>query len=252
MYDKLMKYAGIIGSIFFLISMIVAIFYMKNRAFLVEEDVNIQQKQLKDNELNNFRNMIVESKAYKYRVLINAAHGGLETGNASSKIYEKDITLSIAKKIRELNTNENIGIFLVRDTDEYLGIEERKYLIEEFNADLYIELHVEIELQNERTYGTSILYNERFYNPFLKNTEIADVLITEIIQKTKGKPNGIYGDSLEQYPLLNVGKKSGVSIILGYLSNKKEVTYLANDSYQENMAMGILNGISLLYDKVLE
>lgn len=107
-------------------------------------------------------------------------------------------------------------------------------------------------MQNERTYGTSILYNERFYNPFLKNTEIADVLITEIIQKTKGKPNGIYGDSLEQYPLLNVGKKSGVSIILGYLSNKKEVTYLANDSYQENMAMGILNGISLLYDKVLE
>lgn len=61
----------------------------------------------------------------KITVVIDAGHGGSDNGVIVNNIAEKEITLAIAKKIKELNTNENINIVLSREEDKSITPTER-------------------------------------------------------------------------------------------------------------------------------
>ena len=52
--------------------------------------------------------------AKKITVIIDAGHGGSDNGVIENNIKEKDLTLAIAKEIKELNKNENLNIILSR------------------------------------------------------------------------------------------------------------------------------------------
>ena len=59
-------------------------------------------------------------------VVIDAGHGGADNGARSANgLKEKDITLSIAKKIAVLNSNEHINILLSRDNDQTISVRDR-------------------------------------------------------------------------------------------------------------------------------
>ena len=75
--------------------------------------------------------------------MIDAGHGGNDNGAISANgLKEKDITLSIAKKIAALNANEHIKILLSRDNDETISVKDRVAFAENNKADFFISIHV--------------------------------------------------------------------------------------------------------------
>jgi N-acetylmuramoyl-L-alanine amidase len=82
----------------------------------------------------------------KITVVIDAGHGinpdGTHNGAKEGTVYEDDITLAIAEKIRELNANDKIKIVLTRSTDAVVDLHKRVDIAKEQNADLFISLHV--------------------------------------------------------------------------------------------------------------
>jgi N-acetylmuramoyl-L-alanine amidase len=77
-------------------------------------------------------------------VVIDAGHGGMDPGAIApgSGLKEKDVTLRIAKAIRDqLLQSGRVRVALTRDDDRYLVLQERYGIARKLHADLFISIH---------------------------------------------------------------------------------------------------------------
>lgn len=80
----------------------------------------------------------------KHQVVIDAAHGGSDTGVAlTGKYHEKDITLMIATQLkRELDKTSNINAVLSRSADKDMSFSDRAKVVSASHAELFVGIHV--------------------------------------------------------------------------------------------------------------
>lgn len=187
--------------------------------------------------------ILQEKQKYDFIVLVNSAHGGANNGNVVNELREKEITLKVGIKLQEMSAEGEMGIFLIRQEDTDVSNESRAELIECVQPELVIDLHVNADAANERTLGTSVLYNDIFYRPGLTNARLADVIEKNLVTEIRGKALGIFGDTEKKYPLLSMVSVPIVSVEMGYLTNKQEAELLGKESYQSKIALGIFKGI---------
>ena len=80
--------------------------------------------------------------ARKYVIVIDAGHGGKDPGCiGKGGTREKDIVLSVAKKLKSKLDNNGFKTYLTRSGDTYLKLAERASIAEKRHADLFISLH---------------------------------------------------------------------------------------------------------------
>lgn len=187
---------------------------------------------------------------YDFIVLINAAHGGENQGNTVNELQEKQITLEVGKELEEMSEESGIGFFMIRQDDIDISNESRARMIEKVQPDVVVDLHVNADPDNERTFGTSVIYNECFYRPGMTNAGMADILERSLVTEIQGKALGIFGDSQNKYPLLTRIRVPAVSVELGYLTNKQEADLLKKEKYQKKIARGIYEGIQKVREEM--
>jgi N-acetylmuramoyl-L-alanine amidase len=76
-------------------------------------------------------------------VVIDPGHGGDEVGATGPKgSLEKDVTLSIARKLKASLTN-SLGhqVFLTRDADQDVPLDQRAAIANNYKADLFVSIH---------------------------------------------------------------------------------------------------------------
>ncbi|MFM5950567.1 MAG: N-acetylmuramoyl-L-alanine amidase [Novosphingobium sp.] len=77
-------------------------------------------------------------------VVIDAGHGGKDPGAGSGNTREKDLTLALAKALRDdLLKKGGIRVALTRDDDRYLFLPERSSIARRLGADLFISIHAD-------------------------------------------------------------------------------------------------------------
>ncbi len=78
-------------------------------------------------------------------VVIDAGHGGHDPGaTGEGGIREKDLTLALAKSIRdELLKGARVRVALTRDDDRFLVLQERAQIARGIRADLFISIHAD-------------------------------------------------------------------------------------------------------------
>lgn len=79
-------------------------------------------------------------------VVIDAGHGGHDPGayNAELRVREKDLTLAIARAVRdELLKTGRIRVALTRDDDRFLVLQERYGIARKLGANLFISIHAD-------------------------------------------------------------------------------------------------------------
>ncbi len=76
-------------------------------------------------------------------VVLDAGHGGKDPGAVGSKAKEKDITLSVAKKVGNLIKQNcpDVKVYYTRDKDVLVTLNKRAELANSKNADLFISIH---------------------------------------------------------------------------------------------------------------
>jgi N-acetylmuramoyl-L-alanine amidase len=96
-------------------------------------------------------------------VVIDPGHGGANLGAPSvvRGVYEKSVTLDLARRVaRELDQRGILGV-LTRNRDEYLLLRQRVRKANEMGADLFVSLHCNAtEKHTRRGYETFILTPE--------------------------------------------------------------------------------------------
>ncbi|MBF0207775.1 MAG: N-acetylmuramoyl-L-alanine amidase [Oligoflexia bacterium] len=104
-------------------------------------------------------NILLVFPANALTILIDPGHGGDDVGAktilpsrrlANSKLkndhiitlFEKDLTLTISKKLQEKLKEKDYSAFLTRSFDHNVSLEERANMAEKIKADLFISVHI--------------------------------------------------------------------------------------------------------------
>ncbi|MBR6760682.1 MAG: N-acetylmuramoyl-L-alanine amidase [Oscillospiraceae bacterium] len=80
----------------------------------------------------------------EFVVVIDAGHGGYDGGSTAQGVtrLEKDDNLRLALKMKEkLSTYQGVTILMTRETDEFIGLQERCDIANHAGADLFVSLH---------------------------------------------------------------------------------------------------------------
>lgn len=84
-----------------------------------------------------------ETPVVRRMIVIDPGHGGHDPGAIGpSGLCEKDVVLDIALKVKEILTADPLNeIFLTRETDRFVTLEERTAIANKKNADFFVSIH---------------------------------------------------------------------------------------------------------------
>ncbi len=163
-------------------------------------------------------------------VVIDPGHGGKDSGAIGlNGIMEKDIVLSLAKEIVQLNTNNksDFEIYLTRYKDTLISLSDRTRLARNLKADLFISLHCN-QSENPTARGMEVYVNAEGGNFLKESVLLAYALQKQIKTKLGFESRGVkYGDFQVLREVTNYCPS--VLVEFGFLSNWDESEYLFYD-----------------------
>ncbi len=190
-----------------------------------------------------FRNGNLNSKPIikldkQYTVIIDAGHGGDDLGaSAADGTNEKDLTLSIAQKVKALNNNPNINIVLSRESDKFINVVDRANFANASNANLFVSIHMD-KAGTAKFSGTTCYVPSKNKLYFKESNMIAKNLLdatSELFPQSKiaTREMGIW--------VIENAKMPAVLFESGFISNPNDLKLVKEN--EEKIANMILGGI---------
>lgn len=102
----------------------------------------------------------IAAKTSRRRVIVDAGHGGIDTGmtgpiGGGPKIYEKNITLAVAKQLGAQLEARGLDVVYTRTTDTLIALDDRGRIANKAQGDLFISVHVNAANPNWKDPGAS-------------------------------------------------------------------------------------------------
>jgi N-acetylmuramoyl-L-alanine amidase len=219
----------------------------------------------------------------RFTIVIDPGHGGIDGGAAGpGGTVEKDITLTFAAELRDrLRADGRYNVFMTREKDDFLRLDDRVRIAREHGADLFISIHADtIRLKGIRgatVYTVSekasdadaqaLADRENLSDQLAgiaveeEDQQVADILIDLIKRETHSFSmrfaRSLVGELSTTVGLINnphrfAGFKvlkapdvPSVLLELGYLSNAKDEEQLKNAEWRAKAAASISKAIEL-------
>lgn len=85
----------------------------------------------------------VQAQERTFKIVIDPGHGGKDPGALGASSKEKDIVLSVAKKLGNMiqDHHNDVEIIYTRDRDNFIELNKRAEIANKKHADLFISLH---------------------------------------------------------------------------------------------------------------
>ncbi len=90
-------------------------------------------------------------------IVLDPGHGGKDPGaiGATYKTYEKNVTLSMGKELKQILQNKGYVVYLTRENDIFIPLRQRTKIAQQRKADLFMSIHAD-SAQNRSATGLSI------------------------------------------------------------------------------------------------
>ncbi len=196
--------------------------------------------------------------ADKVVVVIDPGHGGYsEDKSAYGAIYndglcEKDINLATSLAIKkELEKYYNVDVYLTREDDSRLSLEERVDFAKRVGADIMVSCHYNAS-ESHLFYGSEI-FTSAFGSLYVKGNSLGQCIMEQWIDDGLD-PKGIkvrFGSTGEDYyGVIRHGAEQGLPVIIiehGYLDNHFDYERLGTEEDWERMGRLDATGIAQYY-----
>lgn len=185
-------------------------------------------------------------------ILIDAGHGGFDSGASVGDLLEKDLNLSVALKLRVFLKEQGATVVMTRESDistadesrangtsaKVSDLKRRREMIEECKADAFVSIHMN-KFPQQQYRGAQVFYAEnsdesRMLGEYIQNSLLKTM--NDGNMRAAKKSNGSI------YILKNAAVPS-VIVECGFLSNSEESKLLQNNDYQHKIAFAICMGI---------
>ncbi len=219
-----------------------------------------------------------ESLGLKVRaVMLDAGHGGHDPGAMAFGLQEKDLTLGIARHLRDLIKQRHPGlrVGMTREDDATITLAKRPQLAKAFGADLFVSIHLNANPQERfrgvetyflnltsdasalqvaaRENATSqkkvsdlnvILLDLLRDTNILESSKLAEALQTGLVSALK-PDHGVRNLGVKQAPFMVLigAEMPSVLVEAGFVTNRAESRLLQNPDYQDQIAQGIYAGL---------
>jgi N-acetylmuramoyl-L-alanine amidase len=223
-----------------------------------------------------------DTKSDTVIVAIDPGHGGEDPGAKGKKgTLEKDITLQISKKLKEIIDKEDgMRAVLIREGDYYVPLGDRVKKARKIKADIFISIHADAFTKRSVTGSSVFALSERgatsAFAKFLANKENESDLIGGVSIDDKDallaktlldlsqsatvhdsiklgnhvlgqikNVNNLHKKYVEQagFAVLKAPDIPSILVETAFISNPAEEQNLKSSAYQDKLAMSILEGI---------
>jgi N-acetylmuramoyl-L-alanine amidase len=168
-------------------------------------------------------------------IVIDPGHGGIDNGATGvSGTLEKELTLRTARLLSDKLKAAGANVFLTRSNDSFLPLPSRVRLASIHQADAFISLHYDSNLDRSIRGMTAYYYHSY-------QQELAESIYHSTNAQTRLKSRGVRSGD---YHVVRENQRKAVLMELGYLSNSAEEMTLTSSHFQENAATGIYNGLA--------
>jgi N-acetylmuramoyl-L-alanine amidase len=117
--------------------------------------------------------------SHRYFAVIDASHGGDDRGETlSPTLFEKDVTVALARSLRQELESRGITVLDLRDSDATLSLDQRAYLTNTNRVAVYIALHATASGHGVRLYTALMPYGGDDRGPFHSWTTSQQAFLT--------------------------------------------------------------------------
>ncbi len=219
----------------------------------------------------------------KRTVMIDPGHGGSGDDGLGAKaefngktIYEKNITLSFAKKLGELLQNNGYIVYYTRTNDKKIPLAERTSTANNDGTNIFISVHANSSVdpmargadvfymseEAEDTYAEMVAKKENTLLANNKNKKDVDSVLSSIMTSGHIKESARLAYNISSripVKMVNRGVKKApfavlhsaympsVLIEIGFMSNASDLSDMLNEEWIEKMTKNISKGIDLYF-----
>lgn len=212
-------------------------------------------------------------------VVVDAGHGGKDSGAVAGGKKEKDSVLSIALKLKKKLKAKGYKVYLTRDSDTFIELRDRTKLANKRKADIFISIHANavsssqsnlngIEtyflspaksakakrvaaLENKQNlkdasyFSQNVFLNVLNHKRIIESNKLAIDVQKYMLANLREKFKKVTDGGIREAPfwVLVGAQMPSVLVEVGYITNANDRWRLFNTTYQNEIAKGIAEGI---------
>jgi N-acetylmuramoyl-L-alanine amidase len=180
-------------------------------------------------------------------VVVDPGHGGPQKWGCYYKaqgvcILEKDLTLSIARRVRKHLEEAGARVLMTRDGDEDIGLSARPRLANENGADLFISIHIDdVPIPNSASGTTTYYHMDDPSSRALAHSIVERIAQVSGLPNRRARSDGVlYASGLA---VLRYSQVPAALVEVGYINNRIDRAKLVDADFQETVAEAIVDGI---------
>lgn len=222
-------------------------------------------------------------------VALDPGHGGEDPGAVGARgTYEKHVTLTVGKRLREKLEDRGIKVMLTRDSDFFVPLGERVNKARAVKADLFISIHADAFVRPEARGSSVFMLSNKSSSsvfakwlaktqnesdliggiklgrpdPYLAHT-ILDLTTTatrsdsrklgSAVLKEIGAINDLHSPRVEEaaFAVLKAPDIPSILVETAFISNPEEERRLNSREYQDQLAVALATGIDKYMKKTI-
>ena len=191
----------------------------------------------------------------RYFAVVDASHGGDDHGVAlSPALLEKDVTVALARALRQELESRGITTLVLRDSDANLSLDQRAVFANADHAAIYIALHVAPNGHGVRVYTALLPYSEDDRGPFRSwlNAQHASLPISQSAATT------VAGEFQKRQipvrmlaaPLRPLNNVTGAAIAIEVAPQGTDLAQLTAPDYQQLVTSAVATAIAGIHDQL--
>ena len=243
--------------------------------------VKPKRKQRKSKEVEPYL-MPVSGGSKHERIVIDAGHGGHDSGAIGGKKMEKTLVLQIAKRLAKQLQRRGYTVYMTRNSDRFLKLTQRTRIADKKDAKVFVSIHANsvpkrkrnkvqgvetFYLQNTRdaksqriaarenkavlkgagsSLSKKVIIDSVLNGPkIVESNKLALDVQRRIMTNLHSRYRGVKDGGVRHAPfwVLVGASRPSILVEVGYISHPTERKRLFTAAYQELIAKGIAEGI---------
>jgi N-acetylmuramoyl-L-alanine amidase len=176
------------------------------------------------------------------KIFIDPGHGGTDSGAVGNGIQEKNVTLQIGLKIRDILQREysNVAVRMSRTGDTTVSLNQRSNAANSWGADFLYSVHVNS--------GGGVGYEDYIYSRLSNSSRTAQMQRTihsEIIARNNMNDRGM---KKADFHMLRETNMDAILTENGFIDNAGDAAKMKNPAWIESVARGHVVGLEKIFN----